>query len=103
MCISSAVFRPIEDVDCTADPHTGTRPAADRGGVREHDRQSVNPTGAPQDAEATKRPRQPGWAVDHNISILGFAPCEAESRIYQRCFLGFYPFSLTGPYLHRRR
>src|SRR5215203_4382519 len=52
--ISSTAFLLIEGMQCSAELHTGTDPAADRACAGGRNRQSVNPAGAPQGAQTPK-------------------------------------------------
>jgi hypothetical protein len=77
--IPSKWFLLIEGVQCSTDLHTGTDAAAVRAaseGVIGNPHTQQAPPGCPV---AKVRMSQPGWAVYHNVSSLGFAQCGAEA------------------------
>jgi hypothetical protein len=78
--IPSTGFLLIEGMQCSADLHTGTDAAADLAaseGVIGNPYAQQASSGCP---DAKVGLSQPGWAVYHNVSSLGFARCEAEAR-----------------------
>ena len=93
--ISSAVFLRPEGIQCSADltlvPASQPIGAASRRIIGNPYTQQA-PPGWPDDKA---RLSQPGWAVYHNVSGLGFALCEAEARGSSTVFLlGSYPSGL---------
>ena len=78
--ISSTGFLLIEGMQCSADLHTGADAAADRAASAGVIGNPYTQQASPGCPGAKVHMSQPGWAVYHNFSSLGFAQGEAEAR-----------------------